>query len=232
MSRIRHGNDSTAFDGTTTDAREHASGGKSGASSLLAGRELEGLASLVRSFTVEIQSRGRGGRTGQGSGVVWHSDGLIVTNAHVARERKLAVAFGETLVEAECVARDERRDLALVHVGAEGLVAATAGDANLVKAGSLVMALGHPLGVQNAMSLGVVHAVTHEHGHPRFIAADVALAPGNSGGPLVDVNGRVIGINAMVMGGLGVAIASNVVRRFVGEVVASGAVSIAHPLAA
>lgn len=200
--------------------------------SLVAGQELEGLTALVRSFTVEVHTRGRGGRTGQGSGVIWHPDGLIVTNAHVARERKLAVAFGETMVEGECVARDERRDLALIHVNGEGLPAATIGDASLVKPGALVMALGHPLGVQNAMSLGVVHTVTRENGRPRFIAADVSLAPGNSGGPLVDVNGRVIGVNAMVMGGLGVAIASNVVRRFVREVVQSGVISVVHPLAA
>lgn len=204
-----------------------------GSSSFIAGQELEGLTALVRAFTVEVQSRGgRGGTRGQGSGVIWHPDGLIVTNAHVARERRLSIAFGETVVDAECVARDEQRDLALLHIDAGGLHTATVGDASIVRPGSLVLALGHPLGVHNALSLGVVHTVTRENGRPRFIAADVALAPGNSGGPLVDVSGRVIGINAMVMGGLGVAIASNVVRRFFREVVQSGAISVAHPLAA
>lgn len=202
-----------------------------GSSTLSASRELEGLAALVRSYTVEVRSRG--GRAQLGSGVIWHPDGLIVTNAHVARDRRLVVALpGERVAEAECVARDEQRDLALLHVDVDALRAAPVGDPSSVRAGSLVLALGHPMGVPNAMSMGVVHAVTTERGNPRFIAADVALAPGNSGGPLVDVDGRVLGINAMVMSGLGVAITSNVVRRFVREALASGAITVVHPLAA
>ena len=202
-----------------------------GTSTLAVGRELEGLAALVRSYTVGVRSRS--GRQPLGSGVIWHPDGLIVTNAHVARERRLVVALpNEALVEAECVARDESCDLALLHVDVEGMSAAPVGDPSAARAGSLVLALGHPMGVPNAMALGVVHAVTTERGNPRFIAADVALAPGNSGGPLVDADGRVLGINAMVMSGLGVAITSNVVRRFVRAALASGAVTISHPLAA
>ena len=203
----------------------------SGMGSLALGRELEGLAAFVRSYTVGIRSRG--GRHPLGSGVVWHPDGLIVTNAHVARERHLVVALpDESLVEAQCVARDEGRDLALLHVDVDGLRAAPVGDPSAARAGSLALALGHPMGVPNAMSLGVVHAVTTERGNPRYIAADVALAPGNSGGPLVDADGRLLGINAMVMSGLGVAIPSNVVRRFVREALARGAVTISYPLAA
>lgn len=203
----------------------------SGMGSLALGRELEGLAAFVRSYTVGIRSRG--GRQALGSGVVWHPDGLIVTNAHVARERRLVVALpDESLVEGQCVARDEGHDLALLHVDVDGLRAAPVGDPSAARAGSLVLALGHPMGVPNAMSLGVVHAVTTERGNPRYIAADVALAPGNSGGPLVDADGRVLGINAMVMSGLGVAIPSNVVRRFVRQALARGAVTISYPLAA
>lgn len=85
-----------------------------------------------------------------------------------------------------------------------------------LRAGSIVLALGHPWGVPHALSLGVVHAVSRDRrGQPRHIAADVRLAPGNSGGPLVDATGRVVGINAMIVGGLGVAIPVNVVARVI-----------------
>jgi len=201
-----------------------------GGAALAAGLELDGLAALVRSFTVAIGARGG---SSLGSGVVWQSDGLIVTNAHVVRDERPLVSFAEgATLDARVIAVDRRRDLALLSVDAEGLRAAPIGDAESLRAGSLVLALGHPLGVANAMSLGVVHAVTTRRGMPRYIAADLRLAPGNSGGPLVDTAGRVVGINAMIVGGLGVAIPTTVVRRFLYEVSRSSAVSFASPLAA
>lgn len=195
-----------------------------------AGLELDGLAALVRGFTVEIASRNG---TSQGSGVIWHPEGLIVTNAHVVRDARPIVALGGVgEFEGRVVAQDTRRDLALISIDATGLHAAPVGDAESLRAGSLVLALGHPLGVANALSMGVVHAVTTVRGMPRYIAADVRLAPGNSGGPLVDTAGRVVGINAMIVGGLGVAIPSSVVRGFLRDAARSGAVSFASPLAA
>jgi serine protease Do len=197
---------------------------------IAAGLELDGFAALVRSFTVEL--RARSGAT-LGSGVVWQGDGLIVTNAHVVRDQRpivVTASSGET--EGRVLAVDSRRDLALLSIGAPGLRAAPIGDVEALRPGSLVLALGHPMGVANAMSLGVVHTVTTRRGMPRYIASDLRLAPGNSGGPLVDSTGRVVGINAMIMGGLGVAIPSSVVRRFLHEVSRSGSVSFASPLAA
>ncbi len=201
-----------------------------GGAALAAGLELDGLASLVRSFTVRIETRGG---SSMGSGVVWQSDGLIVTNAHVVHDERPLVSLGDAgTLDARVVALDRHRDLALLSVDADGLRAAPIGDAESLRAGSLVLALGHPHGVANAMSLGVVHAVTTRRGMPRYIVADLRLAPGNSGGPLVDSTGRVVGINAMIVGGLGVAIPSTVVRRFLHEVSRSGATSFASPLAA
>ncbi|MBK6489530.1 MAG: trypsin-like peptidase domain-containing protein [Gemmatimonadetes bacterium] len=201
-----------------------------GGAALAAGLELDGLASLVRSFTVRIETRGG---SSMGSGVVWQSDGLIVTNAHVVHDERPLVSLGDAgTLDARVVALDRHRDLALLSVDADGLRAAPIGDAESLRAGSLVLALGHPHGVANAMSLGVVHAVTTRRGMPRYIVADLRLAPGNSGGPLVDSTGRVVGINAMIVGGLGVAIPSTVERRFLHEVSRSGATSFASPLAA
>lgn len=193
-------------------------------------RELEGLAALVRGFTVEVTSPRRMGR---GSGVVWHRDGVIVTNAHVVSGRQLEVTLpDERTVSARVVARDAGRDLALLRVDAEDLRAAPAGDPESLRPGSLVFAVGHPWGIHNAVSLGVVHSVTTERGMPRWIAADVRLAPGNSGGPLVDTSGRVVGINAMIVGGLGVAIPTNVVHSFVRKVVAAGVLTLTSAWAA
>ncbi len=186
-------------------------------------RDLSGLAALVRGWTVELAGRHGEGR---GSGIIWHADGLIATNAHVATAPRYTVRLSDGReVEGEVLVRDERRDVALVDVELPALPALPLGDPGELRAGSIVLALGHPMGVPNAMSLGVVHAVSRDRrGAPRYIAADVRLAPGNSGGPLVDAAGRVMGINAMVVGGLGVASPVNVVARVVRDAVAAGAI--------
>jgi serine protease Do len=83
-----------------------------------------------------------------------------------------------------------------------------------------LIAYGHPLGVRGALALGVLHAVVRDAGSgaARWICADIRLAPGNSGGPLVDAAGRIVGINTMIVGGLGLAIPTSVVQRFVARV--------------
>jgi serine protease Do len=179
---------------------------------------LSSLATLVQSYTVQLRSRGG---SAVGSGVVWGSDGLVVTNAHVATEPRLTVHFaGERTGAGRVVARDPKRDLAIVQVEADGLPTAPLGDPGLLRPGALVLALGHPWGIANALSLGVVHSVLRTPGgDPRWIVADVRLAPGNSGGPLVDASGRVVGVNAMIVNGLGTAIPSNVVDTFFREAI-------------
>lgn len=122
-------------------------------------------------------------------------------------------------LEARVVKRDDVRDLAELRVSARGLPAARAGDSDALRPGQLVLALGHPLGVANALSLGVVHAVgAHPTRLPgdrrRWVQADVRLAPGNSGGPLADARGRVVGVNSMISAGLALAVPSRAVERF------------------
>jgi serine protease Do len=180
-------------------------------------REIEGLATLVRTFTVAIT-----GRHGEslGSGIIWHPDGVIATNAHVASRDRAVVRLPDGReMESRLIARDPRRDLALLSVPAQSLLGAPAGDATRLRAGSLVLGLGHPWGVPNALSLGVVHSIVRSrNGTPRWIAADLRLAPGNSGGPMVDASGCLVGVNAMIVNGLGAAIPVNVVQAFAREV--------------
>jgi serine protease Do len=174
--------------------------------------ELAALAGGLRQVTVRLQVGG----AGEGSGVVWRPDGLVVTNAHVARGRTARVRLdsGELLV-GRVVAREPALDLAALFVEARGLAAARLGEAARLRPGELLLALGHPLGVANAISLGVVHKVVREaDGQPRWISADLRLAPGNSGGPLAGVDGRVVGINTLVAAGLGFAVPASVVNAF------------------
>ncbi len=171
------------------------------------------MAEQLRRSTVQVRGRGPGG----GSGVIWRADGLILTNAHVARgpQAFVELADGRTF-EATVTARDERRDLAALQVDATDLPAAVIGDSDALRVGALVLAVGNPLGLTGALTTGVVHAAASPDG-PRghgWVRADVRLAPGNSGGPLADAEGRVIGINSMIAGGLALAVPSNAIARF------------------
>lgn len=161
----------------------------------------EQVADGLRRSTVQVQT---------GSGVIWDTAGLIITNAHVAREPKLRVELWDgRRFTAELLARDVRRDLASLRIAAGGLPAMTPGDSSALRVGELVIAIGHPLGSVGAVTTGVVHARSR-----RWVHADVRLAPGNSGGPLADAHGRVIGINTMIAGGLALAVPSNSVTQF------------------
>jgi serine protease Do len=174
----------------------------------------------LRRSTVHVRS----GRAGAGSGVIWRADGLIVTNAHVVRRDPAVVELADGReFEARVTAADARRDLASLRVDAADLPAVTVGDSEGLRVGQLVVAVGNPLGLSGALTTGIIHAIAprdEDAGSPApdrrqtWVQADVRLAPGNSGGPLADVLGRVIGINSMVAGGLGLAVPSNAVTRF------------------
>jgi serine protease Do len=190
----------------------------------------------LRAVTVAVHAGAptrRGLRpTGHGSGVVWRRDGLVVTNAHVATTPHTVVTLPDgRRVAAQVVARDPSRDLALVQLDTAALppgalTPATPGAPSRLRPGEVVLAFGHPLGHANALAAGIVHAagdaapppwLRSRHGAPpvRVVRADVRLLPGNSGGPLADAAGRVVGINAMVVGGLGVAISVDEVAELV-----------------
>jgi serine protease Do len=171
------------------------------------------IAEQLRRSTVLIHAGGRG----SGSGVIWSSDGAIITNAHVARGEQIGIELWDGReFQATLASRDAHRDLAELRIDATNLPSAVVADSSQVRPGELVIAIGNPLGFVGALTTGVIHAVgpLRGDGSRSWVQADVRLAPGNSGGPLADVRGRVIGINTMVAGGLALAIPSNVVRDF------------------
>ena len=172
------------------------------------------IAERLRRSTAQVFS---GERRAGGSGVVWSADGLILTNAHVARAPEVRVELWDgRRFKATVVARDARRDLAALRIPAEDLEPATPGDSATLRAGELVIAVGSPLGFAGALSTGVVHSIGALPGMGRqsWIRADVRLAPGNSGGPLANAQGQVVGINTAIVNGLGVAVPASTVADF------------------
>jgi serine protease Do len=172
------------------------------------------IAEQLRRSTVLIHSGGRG----SGSGVIWSSDGLIVTNAHVVRGSNVRVQLWDGReFDASATARDLRRDLATLRIGADSLPAASPADSSQLRPGELAIAIGNPMGFVGALTTGVIHAIgpLRALGSQTWVQASVRLAPGNSGGPLADARGHVIGINTMVAGRLALAIPSNAVRDFI-----------------
>ena len=171
------------------------------------------VAERLRRSTVEV--RLAGAQAG-GSGVIATPEGQIVTNAHVARGDASVRLWDGRELPATLLARDTRRDLAALQVPATGLPAAAFGDSNALRVGELVMAVGNPMGFIGALTTGVIHALGALKGFGRqnWVLADVRLAPGNSGGPLADAYGRVVGINTMIVQGLGAAVPGNAVTAF------------------
>jgi serine protease Do len=172
-------------------------------------RDFGALAEKLRRSTVCV----RAGHRSSGSGVVWTADGTIVTNAHVATQRYVGVTLADGReLRGQVDRRDERVDLASIAVDADDLTPVDVRDPHDIRVGELVVAFGHPLGVSNVLTTGIAYAA---HGpDSRFVRADLQLAPGNSGGPLADAHGRVIGINSMYADGLALAVPSDVVQRF------------------
>ncbi|MBE9018497.1 peptidase S1 [Chroococcidiopsis sp. CCALA 051] len=183
--------------------------------------ELASVAAALSRSTVQIQDR----RFGGGSGVIWQADGVIITNAHVIRSDRPTVKLADNRVlDAVCTNRDRLQDLAVLKVDATDLPAAPIGDSDTLRVGQMVFAVGNPLGITNALTTGIIHTVssknqtgknqTAKHQTGTWIQADIRLRSGNSGGALADTQGKVIGINTAIAGGLGLAIPSNIVERF------------------
>jgi len=183
-------------------------------------RDAAEVASRLSRSVVEIRAG-----SGIGAGTIWRPDGLIVTNNHVVPFGRAEIRLADgTTTMGQILARDPRNDLAVIEVTLRGLPAAEI-RRDPVRPGELVMAIGHPFGVRYAAALGIVStAVGAAEGFDRpLIRADVPIGPGNSGGPLVDATGRVVGINAMVGGGLALAVPSSLAEGLVRAVMARAA---------
>lgn len=170
--------------------------------------ELAEVAARLRRSTVQVVPG-----NGRGSGLIARADGVIVTNAHVASGRRATIVLDDGReLKGEVTARARERDLAAIRVDASDLSPVGFRDGRTLRVGELVLAVGNPLDLVGALSSGVVHTVDRSG---RRVVADLRLLPGNSGGPLADAHGRVVGVNAMVVDGLAVAIGASMVRRFI-----------------
>lgn len=177
--------------------------------------EAAALAAYLDRVLVTVRSN-----AGGGSGTSWTADGLIVTNHHVVPGDSATVVVQDgSEYRAEVEARDPEHDLALLRVEAQ-LTPAVAGDSRSVRPGALVVAIGNPWGQRGTLTSGIVLARGPSDDEnavriPDVIRADLRLAPGNSGGPMVNARGEVVGINSMIAGGVAVAIPSHTVVEFV-----------------
>jgi S1-C subfamily serine protease len=162
-----------------------------------------------------------GGRgAGAGAGTIWHSDGLVMTNAHVVQRGPVEVVLVDgRRFPARLIAQDEGLDVAALSIAASGLPTIPLSESTALRPGQLVMAAGHPWGVEGAVATGVVIGGGGQFettpDHRELVAISLNLRPGNSGGPLTDARGRLVGINAMVTGPeVGLAVPVHVVKRF------------------
>jgi serine protease Do len=173
-------------------------------------RDLSDLVGGAASSVVGIEHR-----RGQGSGVVLAQDGFVLTNAHVASRGPLRIRVsGSRIVGGEVVGADERTDLAVLRADAGDLPSLPLSERRL-RVGELVFAIGNPLGFERSVSMGVVSALHRNLGAPQgtvlegLVQTDAAVNPGNSGGPLLDAHGAVVGITTAMLpwaSGIGFAI--------------------------
>lgn len=202
-------------------------------------RAVSGAVALVRPAVahIRVERRSRRGRRqdGSGSGFAITPDGYLVTNSHVASDAQaLEVTLSDgRVLAAERVGDDPDSDLAVIKVGGDGLAFARLGDSACVRVGQVAIAIGSPYGFQHSVTAGIVSAVGRSMRGAggrlldNIIQTDAALNPGNSGGPLVDSRGAVIGVNTAVIlpaQGICFAIASNTAERVATALIHDGRV--------
>jgi serine protease Do len=220
-------------------------------------RDLQALSERVKPAVVQVLITGYAPADGQlvkqrasGSGVILDSDGYVITNAHVVQgARRVQVALAGLasgppgarsilkapgrVVGAVVVGTDLETDLAVLKLDEKGLPFLPFGDSEALRPGELVLAFGSPLGLENSVTLGVVSAVARQvrpEDRMIYVQTDASINPGNSGGPLVDGQGRVVGINTFIYSqsggseGIGFAAPSNIVRNVFDQIRRTGRV--------
>ncbi len=196
-----------------------------------------GIPEQFRHFFRDLPEGGQGGHeVGIGSGFIISPDGYIVTNTHVVEEAdKVQVILKDRReFTARVVGTDERSDIALLKVDAENLPTVKTGDSDTLKVGQWVFAIGAPFGFDQTATQGIVSALSRslpDGTYVPFIQTDVAVNPGNSGGPLFDLDGNVVGVNSQIFSrsggymGLSFAIPINLVKNVTAQLKTKGYVS-------
>jgi len=143
---------------------------------------------------------------GEGSGFILSADGYVMTNAHVVEgaSEVYVTLTDKREFKAKIIGADERTDVALVKIEATGLPLLRIGDVSRLRVGEWVLAIGSPFGLENTVTAGIVSAKARETGSDvPFIQTDVAVNPGNSGGPLINIRGEAVGINSQILSPVG-----------------------------
>ena len=171
---------------------------------------------------------------GQGSGFIFSEDGYVLTNAHVVAnaDEVIVTLTDKREFKAKVIGSDQRTDIAVLKLEATGLPKVTLGDSDKVRVGEWVMAIGSPFGFENTVTAGIVSAKTRETGEfVPFIQTDAAVNPGNSGGPLFNIKGEVIGINSQIYSdgggyiGISFAIPINTANETANQIIKGGRVT-------
>ncbi|MEN1680064.1 MAG: trypsin-like peptidase domain-containing protein [Planctomycetota bacterium] len=197
---------------------------KPGMQDIMAGSRL--VAKRIAPSVVSVQRPGFRGPDGQGSGVIVDDEGYIVTNFHVVADADgLLVELDDgRITDATVIGLDEVTDLAVLKIDEPNLIAAEWGDSDELQVGDLVWAAGSPFGLRRSVTFGIVSAkgrrsssgVT-DNAYQEYMQTDVAVNPGNSGGPLVDIEGKVVGINTAIVGssyrGISFAIPAHLAKK-------------------
>ena len=233
------GSFAVATDRPPAEVRVAAPSGRTGPSGVA------GVAAAVAPSVVRVDSTAAAGpfgrtATGTGSGVIYRSDGYVITNAHVvdgARQVEVTLSTGETLPARVVGDAQPSDDIAVLKVDRSGLPAATVGTIEEVDVGDAAVAIGSPFGLEGTVTAGVVSSL-HRNidlgGGVRLtdaIQTDAPINPGNSGGALADSRGAVIGINTAIVGsgqgnvGVGFAVPIDIARRLADEIIETGTAS-------
>jgi S1-C subfamily serine protease len=191
---------------------------------------------------IDVYKKGKDGKikqAGSGSGFIFSSDGLVFTNSHVVHgaDKMMVSLLNENEIEATLIGEDPDTDLAIIKINSEGYSVAKLGDASQLQIGQFVIAIGNPFGYQHTVTAGVVSALGRtlqtQSGRmvDHVIQSDAALNPGNSGGPMINTDGEVVGVNtAMINGaqGLSFSVDINTAKEIARQLMLDGKVFKAY----
>ena len=191
---------------------------------------------------IDVYVKSKEGRLrpgGSGSGFLFSSDGLIFTNCHVVdrADRIMVTLLNENEIEATLIGKDPDTDLAILKIYSDGYSVAKLGDADSLQIGQFVIAIGNPYGYQHTVTTGVVSALGRtlrtQNGQlvDNVIQTDAALNPGNSGGPMINMDGEVIGVNTAIINGaqgLSFSVGINTAKDVASQLIKDGKVFKAY----